>query len=241
MKWKPVILCLTLANSLSGQILFRGDFETGDFSQWERTGTRGQHVKPGNVDLVTDIARRGKYAVRMTIHPQDVFNDRQLRVQLGGPRITVEEGAETFLRFSLFVANAPKDRDNFFYWEGAPPPRYNNVMTWWLEPSPDGATKIRYGTGNLGRNGVEWESDFSVGEWHDLVMAIRWSEDPQQGRVRLWFDRKPVLDKPLRTKGPEQVYFCQPGIHRSPHSPAVDSIYLDEFILGATLKDVLPD
>lgn len=234
-----VVLPLTIP--LCGQVIFRGDFETGDLSQWENSGTRGQNIKPGNVDVVTDIVRRGKYAVRFTIHPQDVFNERQLRVQLGGPRITVAEGTETFLRFSLYVAQAPQDRDNFFYWEGAPPPRYNNVMTWWLEPSPTGGTKIRYGTGNLGRNGVEWEADFAIGQWHDLVMAIRWSEDAQQGRVRLWFDNKPVLDRALRTKGPENVYFCQPGIHRSPHTSSIDSLYLDEFVLGTTLADVLPD
>jgi hypothetical protein len=112
-----------LARALSGQILFRGGFGTGDLSQWEKTGTRGQNIKPGNVDLVSDIVRRGQYAAGMTIHPADVWNERQLRVQLGGSRITVEEGAETFLRFSLFVAKAPQDRDNFFSWEGAPPPR----------------------------------------------------------------------------------------------------------------------
>ena len=91
-------------------------------------------------------------------------------------------------------------------------------MTWWVEPKADGAgTLIRYGTGNLGRNGVHWEADFTVGRWHQLGMHIRWSEDPDQGNVRLWWDGELVLDKKVQTKGPQVVYFSQPGIHRSPH------------------------
>ncbi|MCX6594868.1 MAG: hypothetical protein NTV70_00695, partial [Acidobacteria bacterium] len=48
-----------------------------------------------------------------------------------------------------------------------------------------------------------------------------------------------VLDRNLKTKGAETVYFCQPGIHRSPHRPSVDSIYFDNFILADTLEEVL--
>jgi hypothetical protein len=48
------------------------------------------------------------------------------------------------------------------------------------------------------------------------------------------------LDKKLKTKGPESVYFCQPGIHRSPHRSSVDTIYFDNFILADTLEEVLP-
>ena len=42
-----------------------------------------------------------------------------------------------------------------------------------------------------------------------------------------------------KTKGPESVYFCQPGLHRSPHRPSVDTIYFDNFILADTLEDVV--
>src|SRR5688572_5402135 len=231
---------LCALGSASGKVIFKADFETGDLSQWSTTGTRGQNATPRNVQVVTDIVQQGKYAGKFTIHEDDVFNDRQLRVQVGGPRITVEEGSDTYMSFHLYMAEPPKDRDNFFYWEGNPPPRYNNVMTWWVEPKQGGGTLIRYGTGNLGRNGIHWEADFATGQWHHLAMHIRWSEDPEKGNVRLWFDGAPVLDKKVKTKGAESVYFCQPGIHRSPHRPSVDTIYFDNFILADTLEEVLP-
>ncbi len=221
-------------------ILFRADFETGDLSQFANTGTKGQNGTPRNIQVVSDIVKKGKHAVKVTIHPDDVFNERQLRAQLGGPRVEVGEGSDTFMSFYLYMAEAPKDRDNFFYWEGNPPPRYNNVMTWWVEPKVGGGTWIRYGTGNLGRNGTLWEAVFETGKWHHLTMHIRWSEDETKGNVKLWFDGKLVLDKQTKTKGAEAVYFCQPGIHRSPHAPSVDTIYFDEFILADRLEDVLP-
>lgn len=233
------LLALFLTLPAPAKILFQSSFETGDLTEWAQTGTRGQNATPRNIEIVTNPAHHGKYAAKVTIHPDDIFNPRQLRAQIGGPRLTVDEGSDTFMAFSLYTAEPPKDRDNFFYWEGNPPPRYNNVMTWWLEPSESG-TLIKYGTGNLGRDGVHWQAPFSTGKWHRLVMHIHWSEDPAKGNVRLWFDGRLALDKHVKTKGPESVYFCQPGIHRSPHTPSVDSIYFDHFILADSLSDVLP-
>jgi hypothetical protein len=230
---------LVAAPLAPGKIIFKADFETGDLSQWSNTGTRGQNVTARNIQVVSDIVQEGRYAGKFTIHEDDVFNDRQLRVQVGGPRITVEEGSDTYMSFYMYMAEPPKDRDNFFYWEGNPPPRYNNVMTWWVEPKDGGGAVIKYGTGNLGRNGTHWEADFQAGKWHQLAMHIRWSEDPEKGNTRLWFDGVLVLDKKLKTKGPESVYFCQPGIHRSPHRPSVDTLYFDNFILADTLEEVI--
>ena len=102
----------------------------------------------------------------------------------------------------MLMKEPPQDRDNVrSYWEGSPPPRYNNVMTWWVEPNDDkSGARIKYGTGNLGRNGVHWEHVFTIGEWHQLGMHIHWSEDPANGNARLWWDGEVVLDKKVQTK-----------------------------------------
>ena len=240
-----LVPCLVLlACSASAKILFQSGFETGDLREWNDSGTRGQNATTRNVQVVEGTAAEGKHSVKITIHEDDIFNAQQLRAQIGGPRITVAEGSDTYMSFYLYMAEAPKDRDNFFYWEGSPPPRYNNVMTWWVEPATKeegGGTRIKYGTGNLGRNGTEWSADFSIGKWHRLAMHIHWSEDKEKGNTRLWFDGALVLDRKLKTKGPENVYFCQPGIHRSPHRPSIDTIYFDKFILADTLEEVLAE
>ncbi|MDQ1470604.1 MAG: hypothetical protein QOJ99_2084 [Bryobacterales bacterium] len=238
----PLILSTSLfcvVDPASARVIFKADFETGDLSEWSRTGTRSQNATPRNVQVVSDIVQEGKYAGRFTIHEDDLFNAQQLRVQVGGPKVTVEEGSDTYMSFYMYMAEPPKDRDNFFYWEGTPPPKYDNVMTWWVEPKEGSGTIIRCGTGNLGRDGTHWEADFTIGKWHQLAMHIHWSEDKDKGNTRLWLDGVLVLDKKLKTKGPESVYFCQPGIHRSPHRPSTDTIYFDNFILADTLEDVV--
>ena len=111
-------------------------------------------------------------------------------------------------------------------------------MAWWVEPRPSGGTAIKYGTGNLGRNVTEQAAEFTTGKWHQLAMHINRSEDATKGNTRLWFEGALVLDKKLKTKGPESVYSCQPGIHRSPHRPSVDTICFDNFILADTLEEI---
>jgi hypothetical protein len=71
--------------SASAKIIFKADFETGDLSEWNQTGIRGQNATPRNIQVVTDIVQQGKYAGKFTIHEDDVFNAQQLRVQIGGP------------------------------------------------------------------------------------------------------------------------------------------------------------
>jgi hypothetical protein len=172
-----------LQQPAAAEILFKSDFETGDLRQFSG---KSKNLKPGHLEVVTDIVHSGKYAGRFSIHEDNVFNARQLRVQVNGPKVTVKEGSDTFVSFFLYMKDASKDRDNFFYWEGSPPPRYNNVMTWWVEPKADGkGTLIKYGTGNLGRKGVRWTADFAVGQWHQLGMHIHWSEDPSVGNAKL--------------------------------------------------------
>jgi hypothetical protein len=244
MKPKSKNACLVLVILAAGaffqpelataEILFKADFETGDFSQFSG---KTKNIKPGHIEVVTYIVHSGKYAGRFTIHEDNVFNARQLRVQANGPKVTVKEGTDTFVSFYMYMKNPPKDRDNFFYWEGSPPPRYNNVMTWWVEPK-EGGTVIKYGTGNLGRKGVHWENDFTIGQWHQLGMHIHWSEGPAKGNVRLWWDGAVVLDKKVQTKGPQSVYFSQPGIHRDPHTKSVDSIYFDDVLCATTLDEI---
>ncbi len=223
-------------NRVAAEILFKADFESGDFRQF---GGTSKNAKPGDIEVVTDVVHSGKYAGRFTIHEHNVFNARQLRVQANGPKVTVKEGSDTFMSFYMYMKDAPKDRDNFFYWEGSPPPSYNNVMTWWVEPKKGGSgTLVKYGTGNLGRKGVHWEGNFTIGAWHQLGMHVHWSENPADGNIKLWWDGDVVLDKNVQTKGPQTVYFCQPGIHRDPHTTSVDAIYFDDFICATTLHEI---
>ena len=47
-----------------------------------------------------------------------------------------------------------------------------------------------------------------------------------------------VLDKKVQTKGPQGVYFSQPGIHRDPHASSEDTIYFDDFLYATTIEEI---
>jgi len=244
--WSISVFVLTGAvcwlGPASAKVIFKADFETGDLSQWSATGTGNHNVK--SIAVVTDIVQEGKYAGKFTMHEYDVRKDSktQMRVQVGGPQVKVQEGTDTYMSLYLYMAEPPKERDSFLYWEGRPPPRWNNVMTWSLEPKAGGGTIIKYTASKMGgRKGVLWQTDFTIGKWHQLAMHIHWSEDAEKGHVRLWLDGVLSFDEKVKTKGPESVYFCQPGIFRSPHRPSVDTIYFDNFILADTLAEVVKE
>jgi hypothetical protein len=93
----------------AAEVLFKADFETGDFSQFSG---KSKNIKPGHIDVVTDIVHSGKFAGRFTIHEDNVFNARQLRVQANGPKVTVKEGSDTFVSFYMYMKDPPRDRDN---------------------------------------------------------------------------------------------------------------------------------
>src|SRR3954447_11768298 len=108
--WTALILlsvALFWLNAATAEILFKADFETGDFSQFSG---KSKNIRPGHIEVVTDTVHSGKYAGRFTIQEDNVFNERQLRVQVNGPRVTVEEGSDTFASFYMYMKEPPKDR-----------------------------------------------------------------------------------------------------------------------------------
>ncbi len=103
MKTLATFLCWVVA--ANSTVLFKADFESGDLSEWGKDGmVKGQNATPRNIQVVTDIVQHGKYAAKVTIHEDDVFNAQQLRAQLGGPKITVEEGSDIYMSFWLYMA-----------------------------------------------------------------------------------------------------------------------------------------
>src|ERR1019366_7218444 len=53
---------LCVHGSATAEVIFKANFETGDLSEWTKTGTRNQNATPRNVQVVTDIVQEGKYA-----------------------------------------------------------------------------------------------------------------------------------------------------------------------------------
>jgi hypothetical protein len=235
-----IAVALTTEGRALAEVVWKADFETNDISQFVGTMNATKDARK-NIEIVTAPKQQGKYAAKMTIHPDDTFKARQMRVQFTHRPQRTEEGQDLFMSFYLRMDEAPLVRDNFAYWESDT--SWKNVMTWWVAPksadNPGGGTTINFGTGNLGPN-QHWTADFSLKKWHQMVMHIHWSPDPQVGSIKLWFDGKVVVDIKAVTKPDKNPMFFQPGIHRADRSEAVDTIYFDNFIEADALADVMP-
>ena len=81
----------------AAEILFKADFETGDFSQFSG---RSKNIKPGHIEVVTDIVHSGKYAGRFTIHEDNVFNAGNCASRPMGPRSRSRRGPTPSSRFT---------------------------------------------------------------------------------------------------------------------------------------------
>jgi hypothetical protein len=246
--WPAIVAFLAIAvfglNLASAEIIFKSDFETGDFSQWggkkmTKMFSEYQNLTERNAQIVSDFVPPGaKHAVKMTIHPDDKFGKNQLRVQLGGPNIPIDEDSHIRVSFWLAMKDPPKDRDNIIGWEGSPG---GSVMKWWVEPKEGGGTLVKFGIGNLGKDGIHWIADFPIGKWHQLAMDVTWSFYPDKGNVKCWFDGEVVLDKEMKTRYNLKQFavYCQPGIMRGPPpGMSEDTLYLANFIAATTVEEL---
>ncbi|MCU1260280.1 MAG: hypothetical protein JWO80_3165 [Bryobacterales bacterium] len=43
----------------SAEVIFKADVQTGDLSEWNKTGIRSRNATPANVHVVTDIVQEG--------------------------------------------------------------------------------------------------------------------------------------------------------------------------------------
>jgi hypothetical protein len=99
------LIALCTPTAATPYILFSAGFGTGNLSEWTKPGRAARMPPRETFKIVTDIVHSGNYAAKVTIHGDDVFNAQQLRAQIGGPRIPVEEGSDTYISFWLYMAD----------------------------------------------------------------------------------------------------------------------------------------
>jgi len=147
------------------------------------------------------------------------------------------EGQDLFMSFYFLMEKDPLIRDNIAYWEtnGS----FRNTMTWWLAPKAGGGTTLNFGTGNLGSRKQMLTTDVAVGVWHQLAYHVHWSTSAQTGNIIVWLDGDKVVDEKDPTKPDGNALFFQAGIHRAGQSPLVDSVFLDNFLEGDSLADIM--
>jgi len=223
-----IAFLLVSAATVSAEVLWRGDFETGDTSQWKGAPKDG-------VQVVTDPVRAGKYALRIdgTNAAKKGAHDR-LEFQHQPKPPGTAEGTERYFGWSVYLPKRLTDATHSLgYFETRD--SWSQLMAFEVKGEDILFTTRQPYTRHWSGKGA-----MSPGKWHDFALHVLWSRDPKKGFVEVWFDGKPVV--PLArtaTLRDENESFFQIGLFRET-SEVPETILLDHVTEATTLADLTP-
>ncbi len=225
---------LVNAPSASADVVWTGDFETGDLSQWSYL------LNPEHISVIGDPTVEGAFAGRIQLTNDAVWPNGLKRVELNHAPVAgrTGEGATTCFGWSFYLPEAlPADpAAEIGYWESDQ--SYQQMMAFDVA-----AERITFST-RQPSNVVHWDEDGRVtpGVWHRIAMCILWSQDPEIGAVDVWFDGEQVVTEAgAKTLADDNACFTQVGLLRGAvefdDSPV---IVIDDAVEGDTIDDVRP-
>ncbi|HTO96061.1 MAG TPA: polysaccharide lyase, partial [Myxococcales bacterium] len=223
-------LLLSLATSVSASVLWKGDYETGDVSQWS-----GVDGLPARLTIVQSPAHQGRYALRAELHQGDVAsNGTRNELRLSDSGFNEVEGNERWYAWStLFPSDFP-----------APTGAWQ-VFTQWHHSgccgSPPVELDVEGETIQLAHDGATvWSAPLVRGVWHDFVMHVLWSSSGS-GFVELYYDGTKVLDHTaMQTLHSGEYAYLKQGLYRDASISPVGVVYHDGMVMGTSLADVAP-
>lgn len=233
------IAVLASPATAAAEIVWRGDFETADLSQWnETTGPVAERVT-----FVQDPVREGMYAARMEIRPGDLGNGDLNRVEYGyHPPAEGFEGSERWYAWSAMQdASLPLGASwhSFTYWEAEV--LYTAALTFRLYAGNE-MTFCSY----VGGEQVHWTRTFEPGVWHDFVLHVVWSADATEGLVELWYDGELVVPATSVATmftlpgGGATPNFLHQGMIRDETLAQTEVFFYDGFVEATAAEDVMP-
>lgn len=201
-----------------GSIRWRGDYETGDFLQWEavQASCRGGAYSRSDVgdscaSVVASPARQGRFAGKFVVRPLAGLRS----TRLGGERAEVYvgealsggyEGQEWYYAWStMFPAQGnvdgfsteTADFNVFTDWHNADGSCGGNVVLG-IDAASTRDPRVYFllarrdladCTVVLGRR--KYHVPLRYDHWYDFVIHVKWSSDPSRGFVEAWVDGQP--------------------------------------------------
>ena len=163
---------------------WRGDFETGDLSQWSYL------LNPRGLSVVDAPVAEGHRAGRVEITARDLWPNglNRVEVQYKPPRATFAEGARSCFAWRFFLPAALSEaRHQIGYFESYP--SYRQIMSVEVR----GQT-VAFVT-RLPVEHVFWSAPDAAtpNAWHQIAICGRWSADPARGSVDVWYDGRSVV------------------------------------------------
>ncbi|MFL5357432.1 polysaccharide lyase [Archangium sp.] len=229
---------LMLPTVASASVLWKGDFETGNASQWNKE----ESVNSNRLLVEADRVREGSYALRVQVNqgdkPIQASGNRNELVYVDGTLMDGRgEGAERYYSWStLFDESYPSENtwQVFSQWHhtglnGSPPMEFYVI-----------GEEMRMRVGGEQAQDV-WKAPLQRGVWNDFVVHVKWSADPNVGFVELYHNGQQVVaPTPLATLYPGQGVYVKQGLYRNSTIAPEGVLFHDGFTVATDLADVLP-
>jgi hypothetical protein len=220
---------LVSAAAVSAEVLWRGDFETGDTSQWKGT------PKSDGVKVVTDPVRAGKYALWIDgTNAAKKGNHDRIEFQHQPKPPGTAEGTERYFGWSVYLPKKLTDATHSLgYFETRN--TWSQLMAFEVK-----GEDIQFTTRQPFARHWSGKGKITPGAWHDFALHVLWSRDPKKGFVEVWFDGQQVVPMiKTATLRDENVAFFQVGLFRET-SEVPETIVLDHVTEATNLADVTP-
>jgi len=222
-------MLLMSASAVSAEVIWRGDFETGNTEQWKGAPTSD------SIKIVQEPVREGKYALRIdgTNAARKGKLDR-IEFQHQPKPPGTAEGTERYFGWSVFV---PKKLTDDFHSVGYFETRnsWRQLMAFEVRGEDlKFSTRVPYKLHWTGKG------KFTPGRWHDFAVHVLWSRDADKGFVEVWFDGEKVVPRAkTATLLDENVAFFQLGFMRDTID-VPETIIIDHVVEATTLAEVTP-
>jgi len=222
-----------LPAAAGASVLWRGDFSTGDLSQWDRT----ESVAVDRLRVVRDPEGDGRRVLRTL-------------VRRGDSPIAGATGNRSEV---LYTHDRPREgQERYYRWQTLFPDNFNSADFWqiftqWHQYKAGGSPPLAFlvwgDEVRLGGPGPRWywTAPLETGRWHDFVVRVVWSTNPGRGGVEIWYDGEHAL--PF-TRGAtlfanDTVYVKQ-GLYRKDLIAHDQVVFHTGMTIGTSMADVAP-
>jgi hypothetical protein len=239
-----LVLLASAARDASGSIVWRGNFETGDFSQWV-WGV--QQKTSGRASIVSSPVREGRYGARCEVRPGDnnvagSGNGERCEWLLNQATTDGYEGREQWWAWSTYFdptfSPSSSGWNSFIQFHHLGPTGQANI---WFS-SVLNTIQFRVANGDMSSPTTKWwvlDPNRKNSTWYDFVFHVKWSSDPNVGFVEVWINGQKVLPLvKIATLYPGVGVYLKQGYYRAAQTTTA-IIYHDGMRRGSSYDDVV--
>jgi hypothetical protein len=246
----------------SGTMLFNGDFNTCNLTQWSDLHDAQLAVNPpgfvvkGSAQSFSGCGSQ----VNVTNAPDSSSSGDASFLWDGGSYNLpwLSKGADTWFRMQVLFPDGTNATypgkfvhsvissgwDTFMEWHSAPNAGYSTTVGVWGSDPPH--LMLRPAGGTMPSQTFAWIRDpnnLQYNHWYDILVHQVFSDDPNVGYIEWWVDgvqkyaaHFPTLTR--RTDGTVPAVSLQAGLYRGPSRTDVGTIYIDGVKAGTTRSAV---